>query len=202
MVSTEANRPAFIQSLITLMDTYWFQGADINWEYPAEPKRSGCKADTENLVLLVKEMKEQFSGRFGSCLTLAPDCWYLRDFKPAVMQSYVDWMGFRSYDLDGPWDIDVKALGSKVRPQTDFTESQKTLKLLWFDGVDSANIVMGIADQGCTYKLADASCGKMGYSFIPGEGGAPGSCTNSAGVLSNREIKKLINDEGITLSTL
>jgi chitinase len=198
MVSTEANRRAFIQSLIKFMDTYGFQGADIDWEYPAEPKRGGRKADTDNLVLLMKEMKEQFNGRFGSSLTLAPDYWYLRGFKPAAMQSYVDWMGFMSYDLHGPWDTDVKTLGSKVRPQTDITEIQKNLKPLWFDGVDPAKIVMGIAYYGRTYKLADASCGKMGCSFISGEGGAPGSCTNFAGVLSNREIKKLINDEGIT----
>ncbi|KAF1942660.1 hypothetical protein EJ02DRAFT_345196 [Clathrospora elynae] len=38
----------------------------------------------------------------------------------------------------------------------------------------------------------------MGCSFISGEGGKAGSCTNSPGVLSNREIKKLIKDEGIT----
>ncbi|KAF3046279.1 hypothetical protein E8E11_003097 [Didymella keratinophila] len=39
----------------------------------------------------------------------------------------------------------------------------------------------------------------MGCSFIAGEGGAPGSYTKFAGVLSNREIKQLIKDQGITL---
>jgi GH18 family chitinase len=32
MVSTKANRAAFIKSLMTFMDTYGFQGADIDWE--------------------------------------------------------------------------------------------------------------------------------------------------------------------------
>lgn len=94
MVSTQANRRVFIQSLITFMDTYGFQGACIDWEYPAEPKRGGRKEDTDNLVLLMKEMKEQFGGRFGSSHTLAPDYWYLRGFKPAEMQKHVNWMGF------------------------------------------------------------------------------------------------------------
>ena len=198
MVSTAENRRAFIQSLIKFMDTYGFQGADIDWEYPAEPKRGGRKEDTDNLVLLMKEMKEQFGGRFGSSLTLAPDYWYLRGFKPAEMQKHVDWMGFMSYDLHGPWDTDVKTLGSRVRPQTDITEIEKNLKPLWFDGVDPAKIVMGLAYYGRTYTLADANCGKMGCSFIPDKGGAAGSCTNSPGVLSNREIKRIIKDEGIT----
>ncbi|EMD61573.1 carbohydrate-binding module family 18 protein [Bipolaris sorokiniana ND90Pr] len=198
MVSTEANRRAFIQSLIKFMDTYGFQGADIDWEYPAEPKRGGRKEDTDNLVLLMKEMKEQFGGRYGSSLTLAPDYWYLRGFKPAEMQKYVDWMGFMSYDLHGPWDTDVKTLGSRVRPQTDITEIEKNLKPLWFDGVDPAKIVMGLAYYGRTYTLADPSCGKMGCSFIPDKGGAAGSCTNFPGVLSNREIKRIVKDEGVT----
>jgi chitinase len=78
MVSTRADRAAFISSLIRFMDTYGFQGADIDWEYPAEPKRGGRKEDTDNLVLLMKEMHEAFAGRYGSSLTIAPDYWYLR----------------------------------------------------------------------------------------------------------------------------
>jgi GH18 family chitinase len=38
----------------------------------------------------------------------------------------------------------------------------------------------------------------MGCPFIPKQGGAPGECTNFAGILSNREIRQLIQDENIT----
>lgn len=86
-----------------------------------------------------------------------------------------------------------------MRPQTNTTEIDKGLTPLWFDGVDPSKIVMGLAYYGRTQKLADASCGKMGCSFVPGQGGAPGSCTNAAGILSNREIKRIIKAENITL---
>jgi chitinase len=56
------------------MDTYGSQGADVDWEYPAEPKRGGRKADTINPVLLMKEMHAVFGGRYGSGLT-SPDYW-------------------------------------------------------------------------------------------------------------------------------
>lgn len=96
MVSSKSNRDAF-------------------WEYPGEPKRGGRKEDADSLVLLMKEMKEQFAGRYGSSLTLALDYWYPRGFNPAAKQENADFMGFMSYDLHGPWDTDVKTPGSKVR---------------------------------------------------------------------------------------
>jgi chitinase len=64
----------------------------------------------------MKEMRAAFGTRYGLSVTLAPDYWYLRGFKPAAMQQYVDFMGFMSYDLHGPWDTDVETLGSYVLP--------------------------------------------------------------------------------------
>lgn len=178
------------------MTHYGFQGADIGWEYPAEPKRGGRKSDTDNLTLLMKEAKAAFGNNFGLSLTLAPDYWYLRGFKPVDIQPYVDFMGFMAYDLHGPWDTDVKALGSKVRPQTDATEIDKDLQPLWFDRVDPAEINMGLAYYGRTYKLSDPSCGVIGCGFAgPGDAGP---CTNSPGVLSNREIRRMILEQGYT----
>lgn len=132
------------------------------------------------------------------------------------MQDYVDFMGFMrysqlweagtggkliplySYDLHGPWDQDVKTLGSVVRPQTDITEIDKNMKPLWFDGVDPAKINFGLAFYGRTYKLSDPSCDTMGCRFVGGSAGAPGSCTDFPGILSNLEIRRLVESEKIT----
>jgi GH18 family chitinase len=59
-------------------------------------------------------MRAAFGTRRGLSIVLAPDYWYLRGFKQAAMQEYVGPMGFMSYDLHGPWDTDVKTLGSYV----------------------------------------------------------------------------------------
>jgi chitinase len=114
MCATSGGRAAFIKSLIAFMDEYGFQGADLDWEYPEDAKRAGKPGDGDNLVLLVKEMQAAFGNRYGLSLTLAPDYWYLRGFRPAKMQQYVDFMGFMSYDLHGPWHTDVKALGKST----------------------------------------------------------------------------------------
>ncbi len=65
MASTAANRATFIQSLISFMRNYGFDGADIDWEYPVAPDRSGRPEDKANYVHLVKEMKAAFAGRYG-----------------------------------------------------------------------------------------------------------------------------------------
>ncbi|KAG9256176.1 glycoside hydrolase superfamily, partial [Emericellopsis atlantica] len=196
MASTSSNRAAFIASLISWMDKYGFQGADIDWEYPAAPKRGGERADTENLVHLVKEMRAAFGSKYGLSMALAPDYWYLRGFDAAAMESSLDFYGFMSYDLHGPWDSDVDTLGALVRGQTDIREIANNTKPLWFAGLDPAKINFGTAYYGRGYKLADASCTDL---LCPFSGSSdPGPCTNFGGVLSLREIEGKIESEGIT----
>lgn len=89
----------------------------------------------------------------------------------------------------------MEALGSKVRPHTDITEIEKNLRPLWFDQVDPSKINLGLAYYGRTYKLSDPSCGSMGCGFVSEVAGAPGQCTAFSGVLSNREIKAMIDNQ-------
>lgn len=69
IVGRAANRAAFIASAITFMEKWGFQGIDIDWEYPSEPRRGGQASDAENLVILTREMKLAFGNKFGlSCV--------------------------------------------------------------------------------------------------------------------------------------
>jgi len=82
------------------MPKYGFQGVDLDWEYPVSPDRGGTPDDTQNLVLLVQEMRKAFGTNYGISLTLAPDYWYLRYFDAKSMESSVDFFGFMAY---GKW---------------------------------------------------------------------------------------------------
>lgn len=162
MSSTKANRAAFIKSLITFMDQWGFQGADLDWEYPASEVRGGRPEDTKNLVLLVKEMKAAFGSKYGLSSILAPDYWYLRGMDPKGMEPYVDFFGFMAYDLHGFWDADVKTLGSIIRAQTDVREIEKNTLPLWFDKLNPAKVNLGLAYYGRGYTVSDKTCGKRG----------------------------------------
>jgi chitinase len=51
------------------MDTWAFQGVDIDWEYPSNAARGGRPEDTENFVLLLKEMNAAFGTKYGLSTT-------------------------------------------------------------------------------------------------------------------------------------
>ncbi|KAH6651588.1 glycoside hydrolase superfamily [Truncatella angustata] len=196
MVSTKANRAAFISSAKEYMDTYGFQGIDLDWEYPGAPERGGKKlADTRNFSLLVKEMRAAYGTSYGISVTLAPDYWYLRWFDAKAMEPNVDFFGFMAYDLHGSWDADVKTLGSLVRGQADIREISKNTLPLWFDGLDPAKLNFGLAMYGRGYTLADPTCNQLLCPFSGPSNPAP--CTSFGGVMSLVEIKQLIKQRGI-----
>ncbi|KAK7958671.1 hypothetical protein PG988_013519 [Apiospora saccharicola] len=196
LVASASSRKAFISSLKTFMAKYGFQGVDLDWEYPVDTLRGGDPADTQNLVLLVREMHAAFAGQFGLSLTLAPDYWYLRYFDAKAMESSVDFFGFMAYDLHGYWDQDVKTLGSVVRGQADIRDIATDTLPLWFDELDPSKINFGVALYGRGYTLADPGCKDLLCAFSgPSK---PGVCTNGDGVLSLVEIQALIREKGLT----
>ncbi|KAI0123328.1 oviduct-specific glycoprotein, partial [Xylariales sp. AK1849] len=196
MVSTKANRAAFISSAKTYMDEYGFTGVDLDWEYPGAPERGGKKlVDTRNFSLLLKEMRAAYGTAYGISLTLAPDYWYLRWFDAKAMEPNVDFFGFMAYDLHGSWDMDVKTLGSLVRGQADIREISKNTEPLWFDGLNPAKLNFGLAAYGRGYTLAHSTCDQL---LCPFKGPSkPAPCTAFDGVMSLVEIKQLIKDRGI-----
>lgn len=63
LARTKTSRGVFIDSVISFMDTYGFDGVDIDWEYPAAAEKGGSPEDTQNFVLLVSELKSRLQAR-------------------------------------------------------------------------------------------------------------------------------------------
>jgi GH18 family chitinase len=91
--------------ILRISRKYGFQGVDLDWEYPGDPKRGGRKlADTRNLPMLVREMRAAYGDRYGISVTLAPDYWYLRWFDAKAIEPNVDFFGFMAYGMDAASD--------------------------------------------------------------------------------------------------
>lgn len=96
MVSTSANRAAFINSLKTFMKTYAFDGVDIDWEYPVADDRGGNEADFANFVTFLSELRSGLGTSYGITATLPSSYWYMQHFNIAQMEQYLDWFNMMS----------------------------------------------------------------------------------------------------------
>ena len=86
------------------MNTYAFDGIDIDWEYPAAPDRGGVAADTQNFIVFLSEFKAALGSR-GLTVTIPSSYWYMQGFDITGMEPYVDWFNFMSYDIHGKFSL-------------------------------------------------------------------------------------------------
>jgi len=90
---------SFLQNgLMQFMNTYGFDGVDLDWEYPAADDRGGVAGDKENYVALAKEMRAAFGGQYGISMTLPTSFWYLQHFDLSGIQDSLDWFNLMAYD--------------------------------------------------------------------------------------------------------
>ncbi|KAF2969308.1 hypothetical protein GQX73_g4255 [Xylaria multiplex] len=196
MASSAGGRQKFINSLQNFMQSYGFDGVDLDWEYPASDDRGGKAVDFGNFPELIAEMRQTFGSSYGISLTLPSSFWYLQHFDVANLQDYVDWFNFMSYDIHGTWDSSNRFTGPYIRPHTNLTEIQDGLSLLWRAGVKPDKVVLGLGWYGRSFTLADPGCHTPNGICQFTAGAAPGECTGSSGTLSNAEIKRIL-DSGV-----
>lgn len=193
LAGSEAAQSAFGASLVSFMQTYGFDGVDIDWEYPVAPERSGKEKDFENYVTFLANLKKTLGGsghRYGLSITLPSSYWYLKNFDIVKISRSVDWFNMMSYDLHGTWDSTDKWIGSIVQAHTNLTEIDLALQLLWRNNIDPAKVVLGLGFYGRTFTLAQPSCTSPGCPFSGG--GNAGDCTDNVGTLSYAEIQRVI----------
>ncbi|KAL2785261.1 hypothetical protein BJX66DRAFT_329388 [Aspergillus keveii] len=196
MARSATNRQTFINSLLHFMQTWGFDGVDLDWEYPGADDRGGIPDDTANFVELLRDMKNAFQGRYGISVTLPASYWYLRWFDLQGMQEHIDFFNVMTYDIHGVWDASNKNSGPFVRPHTNITEIKLGLDLLWRNDVDPSRVNFGLGWYGRSFTLKDPACNQPDCIFS--YGGKPGECTNSSGTLSNSEIRRIITENNLT----
>ena len=77
ITSISGSRQKLISGLIRFMDTYGFDGVDLDWEYPGADDRDGKSQDTANYVSLAAELRA----------ALWNELWYLHDSSNLLLVS-------------------------------------------------------------------------------------------------------------------
>lgn len=194
IMATSGSRSKFINSVASYLNSYNFDGIDIDYEYPTAPDRGGSPEDTMNFLQLVKEMRTTFTSKYLITIAAPASYWYLKNFAIGEMSKYVDFINIMTYDIHGTWDADIASLGPLVRSHTNIKEIDLALELFLKDGVPSEKLVLGLAYYGRSFQLKNPLCSKIGCEFV-GPSRA-GRCTNSPGTLAWFEINEIIASSG------
>ena len=202
LAADETKQKAFFVSLISFLNTYNFDGVDIDWEYPVDEDRGGAKADFANYPRFMKNLKAALNagsgGRNGLSVTVPVSFWYLQNFDIVELAKWVDYFNVMSYDLHGLWDKGNKWLGPFLNSHTNMTEITQYLDLFWRNDISPSKVTLGLAFYSRTFMAADAGCTTAQCTFdTVGEAG-PCSRDSIGGTLTNAELTDQIRKAGVT----
>ncbi len=109
-----SSRATFVNSCVEFMDTYGFDGIDIDWEYPVgggEPGNSNRPEDKHNYTLLMQDFRAALDAKEATdgqdyLLTIAAPAGYskIANLEPAPLAAALDFINVMTYDFHGAWD--------------------------------------------------------------------------------------------------
>ncbi|KAK1756646.1 glycoside hydrolase, partial [Echria macrotheca] len=199
LAASVSRQKAFIDSLVSFMATYGFDGIDVDWEYPEADDRAGRAVDFENYPKFMARLKTALSatgGRNLLSITLPASYWYLQHFDLKSLAKEVSWFNVMSYDLHGMWDFPNKWTGPYLNAHTNLTEISDALDLIWRNDIKPEMVVLGLGFYGRAFRATSQSCLEPGCTFQqkPAEGGR---CSKEPGILLNSEIDQIVKERNI-----
>ncbi|KAI4305435.1 hypothetical protein L6164_028801 [Bauhinia variegata] len=198
MASNSSTRKIFIDSTIEVARNFGFDGLDLDWEYPQNPK------EMNDLDLLLKEWRLAInldattSGRppllLSAAVYFAVEFFLSntsRSYPVASMNQNMDWINVMSYDLHGAWSNNTGAPAGLFDPKSNVTVIYGIQS--WIGaGALPEKVIMGIPLYGRTWTLKDTSVHGMGAQAV---GAGPGN-----GTLQFFQVEQFNNDTGATVA--
>ncbi|KAJ8924365.1 hypothetical protein NQ315_007161 [Exocentrus adspersus] len=192
VAASATSRATFIQSALNLVQTYGFDGFDIDWEYPAQ--RGGAAADVQNYATLIKEFRTVFD-KHGLLLTAAVAATpgsVDQSYDVPALSKYLDIINVMAYDIHASWDGVTGQNAPLYASSIDTTASAKLLNVNasisgWISrGADPQKLALGLGVYGRSFTLSNSAISGLGAP-VSGAGNS-GPYTLEAGMLGYNEI--------------
>uniref|UniRef100_A0A0P5GMF6 chitinase n=1 Tax=Daphnia magna TaxID=35525 RepID=A0A0P5GMF6_9CRUS len=193
MVSDPAKRATFLNSVVSFIQKYNFDGLDFDWEYPAS--RGGVPADKENYISMIRELKNAFAP-YGWLLTAA-----VSPGKSTIDAAYdipaladiLDQVHVMNYDYHGSWEtftgLNAPLYGNPAYDRTlenSFLNTNWTIHYWLSNGVPASKIILGMPLYGRGFQLDNAA--NNGFYASAGNPIPAGPYTQQAGTWGYNEI--------------
>ncbi|KAJ9583635.1 hypothetical protein L9F63_022016, partial [Diploptera punctata] len=192
VVSSDSLIDKLVQSVLSFLETYGYDGFDLDWEYPT--LRGGAAGDKSNFIKLLQKLQAAFQpkGYILSAAVSAGEATIDPAYDIPSMNQYLNFINVMTYDLHGSWDPVTGENAPLYAGPTDTTDSAKTLNVdtaiqYWISkGASKEKINLGMGTYGRSFTLQSASSSDVGAA-ITGPGTA-GPYTREAGTLGFNEI--------------
>ena len=160
---TPASRAQFATSCADFMETYGFDGIDIDWEYPGGgglASNTSRPQDTENFTLLLQAVRNELDTRGAASnrhylLTIAAPAGAgkIANIEVEQIHSLLDFINIMTYDFNGPWSA-VSNFNAPLHPSsgdptsTPGANADAAIQNYLGRGVPSDKLVLGVPFYG------------------------------------------------------
>ena len=105
IAANTVKRSTFVNSVVSFLDKYDFEGVDIDWEWPGTNYESPNPEDRNNHVQLLKDLYDTLNpmGKSVSTVIIAWPGLLEENFDIAAFSPYVDFINLVSFDFHGFW---------------------------------------------------------------------------------------------------
>uniref|UniRef100_T1J829 GH18 domain-containing protein n=1 Tax=Strigamia maritima TaxID=126957 RepID=T1J829_STRMM len=193
MVYYENSRRTFIQSVMSFLPQYGFEGLDIAWQWPFQ--RGGMFQDKANYVLLLQELRKEFQSKSYVLSIAAPAIYSDSGYDLPGIMKHVDFVSVYAYD----YSVNPNTLqhGSPLYNSDYFNCVSTSIKYYLDHGATAEKLLLGVTLYSRSYKLKNPQYTNVGDGA---DGfGNKGPFTQEQGLLAWFELCSKLKREQFTI---